>query len=87
MSASPEVCQFSSTGAISPHCYNVSASNQVQRFLRGMGQLHHNSNSVKMSALVNNACTFFISSFTCEFFRYCTPAHNDLQSGDSTMHN
>ena len=27
MSESPEVCQFSSTEAISQHCYNVSASN------------------------------------------------------------
>ena len=27
MSESPEVCQFSSTEAISTHCYNVSASN------------------------------------------------------------
>ena len=27
MSESPEVCQFSSTEAISTHCYNASASN------------------------------------------------------------
>ena len=27
MSESPEVCQFSSTEAISTHCYNVPASN------------------------------------------------------------
>ena len=37
MSKSPEVCQFSSTEAISQHCYNVSASNCVQRFVKGLG--------------------------------------------------
>ena len=37
MSESPEVCQFSSTEAISQHCYTISASNLVQRFFKGLG--------------------------------------------------
>jgi len=37
MSESPEVCQFSSTETIFQHFYNISVSNPVQRFLKGLG--------------------------------------------------
>ena len=57
MSESPEVCQFSSTEAISQHCYNVSASNCVQRFVKGLGTFAF-TNYVKISALVKNTWTF-----------------------------
>ena len=57
MSESPEVCQFSSTVAISQHCYNVSASNWVQRFSKGLGTFTF-TNYVKTSALVKNTWTF-----------------------------
>ena len=68
MSESPEVCPFSSTEAISTHCYNVSASNWVQRFLRCLGTFAF-TNFVKMSALVKNACTFssYFILFLCIF--------------------
>ena len=36
MSESPEVCQFSSTETTFQHCYNISVSNPVQRFLKGL---------------------------------------------------
>ena len=89
MSESPEVCQFSSTEAISTHCCNASASNWVQRFLRCLGTFAL-TNFVKMSALVKNACTFFVifHPFSVYFWgnnRLCTPAHNDFQY--STMNN
>ena len=57
MSESPEVCQFSSTVAISQHCYNVAASNWVQRFFKGLGTFTF-TNYVKISALVKNTWTF-----------------------------
>ena len=47
---SPEVCQFSSTEAISQHCYNISASNFVKRFFKGLGTFAF-TNYVKISAL------------------------------------
>ena len=56
MSESPEVCQFSSTEAISQHCYNVSASNCVQRFVKGLGTFAF-TNYVKIYALVKNTWT------------------------------
>ena len=57
MSESPEVCQFSSTEAISQHCYTISASNLVQRFVKGLGTFA-STNYVKISALVKNTWTF-----------------------------
>ena len=58
MSESPDVCQFSSTEAISQHCYNVSASNWVQRFFKGLGTFAF-TNYVPFSSY------FFI--FLCNF--------------------
>ena len=67
MSESLEVCQFSSTEAISTHCYNISASNLVQRFLRCLGTFAFTN--FKMSALVKNVCTFlsYFILFLCIF--------------------
>ena len=57
MSESREVCQYSSTEAISQHCCNVSASNWVQRFFKGLGTFAF-TNYVKIPALVKNTWTF-----------------------------
>ena len=68
MSESPEVCQFSSTEAISQHCYTISASNLVQRFVKGLGTFA-STNYVKISALVKNTWTFssYFVIFLCNF--------------------
>ena len=78
MSESPEVCQFSSTEVTSQHCYNVSASNWIQRFFKGLGTFAF-TNYVKITALVKNTRTF--SSYFVIFLlnRFYTPAHSDLQ--------
>ena len=61
MSESSEVGQFSSTEAISQHCYTISASNLVERFVKGLGTFV-SSNYVKISTLVKNTHFFFIFS-------------------------
>ena len=68
MSESPEVCQFSSTEAISQHSYTISASNLVQRFVKGLGTVA-STNYVKISALVKNTWTFssYFVIFLCNF--------------------
>ena len=68
MSESPEVCQFSSTEAISQHCYTISASNLVQRFVKGLGTFA-STNYVKISAFVKNTWTFssYFVIFLCNF--------------------
>ena len=68
MSESPEVCQFSSTEAVSQHCYNVSASNSIQRFFKGLGTFAF-TNYEKITALVKNTRTFssYFVVFLCNF--------------------
>ena len=53
MSGLPQLCQFSSTEAISLHRYNLSVLNQVQGFSRGFGYSCI-TNFVKMFAFVKN---------------------------------
>ena len=68
MSESPEVCQFSSTEAIFQHCYNVFASNSIQRFFKGLGTFAF-TNYVKITALVKNTRIFssYLVIFLCNF--------------------
>ena len=68
MSESLEVCQFSSTEAISTYCYNVSASNWVQRFLRRLG-IFAFTNFVK-NVCLSQECTVIRFFFVVQIFSY-----------------
>ena len=77
-------------GHISQHCYTISASNLVQRFVKGLGTFA-STNYVKISALVKNTWTFFFifCHFSLQFWgnnRFYTPAHSDLQYSAMNNH-
>ena len=84
MSESPEVCQFPSTEAISPHCYNVSASNWKQRLKFGTFAF---TNFVKLNVYLwrlsqhymHFFCMFHPSAYFWGNNHRLSPAHNDFQ--------
>ena len=64
------------------HCYNISASNWIQRFFKGLGTFAF-TNYVKITVLVNNTRTF--SSYFVILDRFYTP-HSDLQYSAMNNH-
>ena len=81
MSESPEVCQFPPTEAISPHCYNVSASNWKQSLKFGTFAF---TNFVKLNVYLwrlsqhymHFFCMFHPSAYFWGNNHRLSPAHN-----------